>query len=76
MEGPNHFADMDQPSPARANATLLQLSEDPAFVDPAKWSAFYDSVQVRVSDRGLLPFRVWQLFDAMVDAVNAGVRAR
>lgn len=70
-EGPNHFADMDQPNPD--GKTLLDLAQDDAFIDPDKWEAFYDSVRdilkgerIAPVHRGLLPFRVWQLFDAMV----------
>jgi hypothetical protein len=72
FEGPNHFADMDQPRPADGK-TLLDLCADPAWIDPARWVQFYDSVQdlstgqaITPEHRGLLPFRVWQIFDAMV----------
>ncbi|MET0677824.1 MAG: hypothetical protein ABW175_18655 [Bradyrhizobium sp.] len=77
FEGPNHFADMDQPN--EQGKTLLDLCRNPAFIDPAKWDAFYDSIRdlatgskIEQKHRGLLPFRVWQLFDAMVEAVAAG----
>ena len=33
FEGPNHFADMDQPD--GDGKTLLALCEDPAIIDPA-----------------------------------------
>jgi hypothetical protein len=37
------------------------------------WRAFYTSLNHTESDkRGLLPFRVWQFFDAMVAAVRGG----
>jgi hypothetical protein len=69
-EGPNHFADMDQPD-ADGN-TLLSLTTNVDSIDPDKWQAFYDSVKDILSDepiapkhRGLLPFRVWQIFDEM-----------
>jgi hypothetical protein len=78
FEGPNHFADMDQPGPN--GKTLLDLTEDDAFVDPDKWQSFYDSVAEMLSGkpitpehRGLLPFRVWQIFDAMVDFASRGL---
>lgn len=71
-EGPNHFADMDQPD--ASGTTLLDLCEDDANIDPVVWDRFYDSVRDLLKDekikpehRGLLPFRVWQIFDAMVD---------
>jgi hypothetical protein len=76
-EGPNHFADMDQPNDD--GKTLLDLCKDPDFIDPDKWNGFYDSVRDILKDepisqvhRGLLPFRVWQLFDAMVEFVRKG----
>jgi hypothetical protein len=67
-DGANHFADMDQPDPAQGNKTLLQLCEDPANVDPDFWIRYYNEVADR--GRGLLPFRVWQFFDEMVDAAS------
>lgn len=74
-EGPNHFADMDQPS---NGIDLLTLCEDPANVDPDIWNDFYNSVEdllaggpISFEHRGLLPFRVWQIFDAMVGFVKA-----
>jgi hypothetical protein len=77
MEGPNHFADMDQLDDN--GKTLLDLCKNPAFVDPVKWDAFYDSVvdlasgeKIEAKHRGLLPFRVWQSFDAMVAFARAG----
>jgi len=69
-EGPNHFADMDQPSDDFDGKTLLELSEKPAFLDPEEWNKFYASIGVGVAHRGLLPFRVWQLYDAMVTALG------
>jgi hypothetical protein len=77
MEGPNHFADMDQPNDD--GKTLLDLCKNPGFIDPAKWNAFYDSIvdlasgeKIEQKHRGLLPFRVWQMFDAMVRYAGAG----
>ncbi len=81
-EGPNHFADMDQKRPTD-HKDLLTLNEDPANIDPQKWDAFYDSVrdiltneQISQNHRGLLPFRVWQIFDEMVGFVTAGAVAQ
>jgi hypothetical protein len=81
MEGPNHFADMDQQN---ANGkTLLDLTMDDEFLDPDKWNAFYESVRdllsgkaIELRHRGLLPFRVWQIFDAMVGFAAKGDDAR
>jgi hypothetical protein len=77
MEGPNHFADMDQPNDQ--GKTLLDLCKDASFLDPGKWDDFYDSIvdlssgdRIEQKHRGLLPFRVWQIFDAMVRYAQAG----
>jgi hypothetical protein len=66
---PNHFADMDKPDPKKGNKTLLQLcAEDPGRVNPDFWLEYY--ADIGDTGRGLLPFRVWQFFDEMVDAVK------
>jgi hypothetical protein len=78
MEGPNHFADMDQ-APEDDGQDLLHLTQGDGFIDPDKWNAFYDSVsdiltgeKIMPQHRGLLPFRVWQIFNDMVRFVKAG----
>jgi hypothetical protein len=80
-EGPNHFADMDQPRPGD-NKTLLDLCATPANIDPASWNDFYDTVSdiltgdpIMLVHRGLLPFRVWQIFDELVRYAAAAKRA-
>jgi hypothetical protein len=77
FEGPNHFADMDQENPD--GKTLLDLTKQDSFLDPDKWQAFYNTVNdilsaepISALHRGLLPFRVWQLFDAMVEYARTG----
>jgi len=73
-EHPNHFADMDKKD--SKGKTLLQICGgggggqiDPAKVDIDVWRKYYDDVKDR--SRGCLPFRVWQIYDAMVDALQA-----
>ena len=68
----NHFADMDQPgSGADAGLTLLDLvGQNPANLSVERWNAFYDGLGA--DKRGALPFRVWQMYDAMVAALKAG----
>ncbi len=75
-EHPNHYADIDQPG--ADGQTLLQASlMDPSHVAVPFWQAFYDAAGMTAShSRGLLPFRCWQFFDAMVGAVRAGDTAR
>ncbi len=77
LEGGNHFADMDQQG--ADGQTLLQMTEDDANIDPARWETYYNGIVDLLSGdpvaeprRGLLPFRVWQTFDAMCDFVKAG----
>jgi hypothetical protein len=69
----NHFADMDQPGgPNEDQPTLMQLWEsDESSRTPAGWTAFYNSLQPHVTDpnRGALPFRVRQIYSAMIKAL-------
>lgn len=68
-DGPNHFADMDQRDPTQGNKTLLKLcEEDYNRVTPPFWLQYY--ANVGDTGRGCLPFRVWQFFEEMVDAVT------
>jgi hypothetical protein len=76
FEGPNHFADMDQKRPSDG-IDLLKLCENPANIDPDVWNDFYERVKdlldggpITPEHRGLLPFRVWQIFDEMVRFVK------
>jgi hypothetical protein len=80
-EGPNHFADMDQKRTVD-QVDLLKLCANPATVDPKIWDDFYSSVtdvltgeKISQTHRGLLPFRVWQIFDGMVEFAMAGKTA-
>ncbi len=69
-EHPTHFADIDEPRPDGKTLRMLSLA-DPANVSVAFWRAFYTSLgHTQSASRGLLPFRVWQFFDAMVAAVK------
>lgn len=69
-EGPNHYADMDMPD--SAGKTLDSLTPTAASLDAASWIAFYNSIGwTAPSKRGLLPFRVWQIYKKMVEFVHA-----
>lgn len=64
----NHFADMDKAGPD--GKTLLDLcSASDANISPDVWNSYYESVGEE--RRGALPFRVWQIYDEMVDFVRA-----
>lgn len=69
-EGANHFADMDQPNPKDNGRTLLDLCIDPAKIDPDVWVKFYADIDAR--DKGALPFRIAQIYHAMVSALKLG----
>jgi len=78
-EHPNHFADMDRKlnPPLPEGATLLDICDDLANITVGVWTRYYDAVDQQHPDqepdnRGLLPFRVWQIFDAMVYFVKRG----
>jgi hypothetical protein len=70
-EHPVHYADIDEKRPSDGK-TLRELSlGNSANVSVTFWQSFYDECgHTDSKDRGLLPFRVWQFFDAMVDAVK------
>jgi hypothetical protein len=68
-EGPNHFADMDDP--LDGGPTLLDLfAQDPETVAPATWIDFYVRKGMTPRNMGLLPFRVAQLYRTIVDALG------
>jgi hypothetical protein len=71
-EHPTHYCDIDEPD--HTGTTLRALCmRDPANVDVQIWQAFYDSAGHTASaDRGCLPFRVWQFYDAMEGFVAKG----
>jgi hypothetical protein len=77
-EHANHFADMDRKlkKPLPEGATLLSICDKPAKLDVGIWQRYYDAVKKEHPDleesRGLLPFRAWQIFDAMVYYVQQG----
>ncbi len=71
-EGAQHFADMDQKGGGEfSGKTLLDLCRDQRNLDARMWKRFYESIPESVRpEEGTLPFRIWQIYDAMVDAVR------
>ena len=68
-EHPNHFADMDKPG--ADGKTLLDLcKENTANVMVSVWEKYYAAVGDK--SKGLLPFRVWQIYQSMVESVKKG----
>ena len=78
-EHANHFADMDRELDPKLpqGATLLEICDGkPGNVDVDLWRQYYTAVQRQFpkehESRGLLPFRVWQIYDTMVSFLRAG----
>lgn len=79
-EQPNHFADMDQP-PRDGTPTLLDLCKDEKNIDPEVWIEYARKFPAQAGkpadpakSMGLLPFRIWQIYDKMVEFVKIGQR--
>jgi len=71
-EHPCHYADIDEPRPGDQQTLRALCIAQPANLTVAFWQSFYTALgHTAAADRGLLPFRVWQFFDAMVAAVTA-----
>ncbi len=77
LENPNHFADMDKPD--SDNQTLLDLctgtGSNMKYLTPAEWTTYYTDKEVKDSSKGILPFRVWQIFLQMVAYAAKGNKA-
>jgi hypothetical protein len=77
-EHANHFADMDRrlKEPLPEGATLLDIcNHKPENVNVDLWRRYYDAVSTQFpqkESRGLLPFRVWQIYKAMVQFAKDG----
>jgi hypothetical protein len=67
-EHPNHHCDADRPfagSPTLPEACIA----NPNLLTAKKWNEYFDAFpeKVDVLHRGILPFRVWQIFERMKD---------
>ncbi|HEY6182034.1 MAG TPA: hypothetical protein VIW67_07305, partial [Terriglobales bacterium] len=65
----NHFADMDEEGKGKFNGkTLMQLWGTETTRSPKVWTEFYDALDPKRPDkhRGALPFRVKDMYDALV----------
>jgi len=73
----NHFADIDQKGKGKyGGKTLLELwRKDPMTLNPKTWVEFYDSLAPsgKAADKncGALPFRIMEIYEAMVGAFKA-----
>jgi hypothetical protein len=71
-EHPTHYADIDEVRASDGKSLRELCIANNANVDVDIWRQFYDDAgRTQQHERGLLPFRVWQFFDAMVDAAKA-----
>jgi hypothetical protein len=85
-EHPNHYADIDAPDGPHGETWRAQCLADDANLTPAAWQAFYARMATNADKdgnkaaaqqyrtafkQGILPFRVWQFFDAMVGFLKA-----
>jgi hypothetical protein len=70
-ENPNHYADLDFAPPGISSLDERTPTAD--SLNPQTWRDYYKSIHWNaVSQRGLLPFRVWQIYKKMVDFVASG----
>ena len=68
-ENPTHYANLDEPDVN--GQTLLDRLRAPAGLSVGAFQDYYDDLgHKQNSERGLLPFRVWQFYDKMVEAVG------
>ncbi|PYQ27478.1 MAG: S1/P1 Nuclease [Acidobacteria bacterium] len=68
-EGPNHYADMDY-APENGKS-LDDLTQSEAGLDVQTWIDYYDQLGwTKTNERGLLPFRVWQCFNELVEYIR------
>lgn len=70
-EHPTHFADIDEP---KADGQTLRAASmaNASNVSVNFWKTFYEDLgHTSADEKGLLPFRVWQFFNSMVDGLNA-----
>lgn len=87
-EHPNHYADIDAPIGPNGETWRMRCLADPdKNVTPVAWRTFYADMAAKADaegdeeaakqyrsklKQGLLPFRLWQFFDAMVDFASQG----
>ena len=68
-EHPTHYANLDEPD---ANGqTLFDRLNAPIDLTVTAFQDYYDHLgHEQSSERGLLPFRIWQVYDKMIEAAN------
>jgi hypothetical protein len=73
-ENIQHFADIDIVDIDGGPSMLQSCVDDPANIAASKWKAYFDGFAEKGvgPEEGALPFRVWQIWDAMVDYLKRG----
>jgi hypothetical protein len=68
-EGIQHFADIDIRDINGGSTMLERCHDDPANISATLWKAYFDGFAAAGvgPEPGTLPFRVWQIWEAMVD---------
>jgi hypothetical protein len=77
-EGEQHFADIDIVDIMGGPSLLDRCTADPRNISASVWRDYFDGFAAKGvgPDEGALPFRVWQLWDEMIDALGAEDVAR
>jgi hypothetical protein len=75
-EHPNHYADIDQPGIGGKTLRDLTLSRIDNMSVPVWMKWYADEGVTNSRSEGLLPFRVWQIFDEMVRQLKEGNDAK
>ena len=74
-ENPNHYADAD--APTVHNGDLFEICSDKSKLTTKIWTDYYNDIDPektgldpKTVSHGLISFRVWQIFDYMVKALQ------
>jgi hypothetical protein len=74
QEGMQHFADIDIQDINGGESMLERCHADPKNISASKWKQYFDGFAAAGvgPEPGCLPFRVWQIWDAMVQHLKDG----
>jgi hypothetical protein len=77
-EPSQHFADMDGHAADGGPSLLARCRQDPANLAASVWREFFGAFEGKDfgPEEGALPFRVWQIYEAMVQSLRDGDLAR
>jgi hypothetical protein len=69
-DAPTHYSDMDRKG--AHDLTLFQICENPDNIKPSVWLEYYQGIGTTPEFQGSLPFRIKQIFELMVQYIQAG----